>query len=200
MYSKVALAAMIAVIIAGFVYMTPGLNTAVFGTNAKTGPPEVKTPEVHTSNPAVNTVATGAILVIKGMDTSYQGNLPDGTRNIGTLIAINGYPTEFRIDGTDIYVTGFKISSDQISGYVENRGKETYGVTPDFVLVKQDKIGNTGKIGHIYYTGNNAGSGIIKPGEKYPFSSDMQPDVRQALSQTFKETVYIHPDFGIVNK
>lgn len=169
MYSKVALAVMVAVLIAGFIYMTPGLNTAVFGTNAKTGPPSG-----DAVNPAV--VATATPTPTPGQEKnqiSIDRNDPILAQRINrlemggkALMPIANPSQEIQIDASSVYITGLTVNS-KVSGFIENRGKKAVSVDIGrFTFITKDYLFAT-ELGLIH--GN--GLTFMEPGQKKPFST-----------------------------
>lgn len=126
MYSKVALAVMVAVIIIGFVYMTPGINTAVFGTNAKTSQDaqtEVKTPA---KNAVVNVAVTVTVaeFYAKHKELILAAHTP--TITLEKMFSINSIPKEIPL-GQGLFLLNLKITEKEITGIIENRDTRVHG-------------------------------------------------------------------------
>lgn len=160
MLNKWFLVAMAIALIAGFVYMSPGLNTAVFGTPVKTtDPPEVKTAEALATEQTAIFANTDLLKKLEA-----DKNDPILAQRIARwprLLAINALPQEIKIDPQyEVYITGLTMSNGILKGNIENRGSENIAVdhggfqfiSPDYFLLGAV---DTGKINGFVATGEN---------------------------------------------
>jgi len=205
MLNKWFLAAMAVVIIAGFIYMSPGLNTAVFGTNAKTSSdssPEVKTAETSaTEQTAVfaNTDWQAKLEADRNDPVLGQkiAELEEMKINLALLIPINAIPNKFEVLPS-IYISDLAINQDgMIKGFIENKKSSNVEFNDfSFNLIEQDYTSVTIYGLHVMNGPITSTGNIIAPGERKFFTTNGASNAKER-SRVIEKSFFVIPRISI---
>lgn len=131
---------------------------------------------------------TGTVLTIEN-----PSNMQDLFQRWGTLISIDDAPQTFKIQNTDIYVTNFKLTSNKVSGVIENRGNKVAvaRISFRFVNSKGYAVGvNEVQVCQINKYNNCDGvPEKLSPNQKAPFETMNDPEITQIITLS----KFVHP-------